>query len=174
MAAPTTNGHADDGKIDYTKYISRSALKWKPSGSQPSSSPAELVFAEADGRGVPPVRGLFPLESIPGMVSFLAGKPNPTTFPIESISLSLKSITSSSTSSTAKALPETLTIQGADLEEALQYSATAGLPRLVKWMVELQKQVHSRGDPKEEGWSCSVGSGSQDLLVKVRSPHGIS
>jgi tryptophan aminotransferase len=35
------------------------------------------------------VRGLFPLEK-PGVISFLAGRPNPDSFPFESLSLHLK------------------------------------------------------------------------------------
>lgn len=83
------------------------------------------------------IRGLFPLENIPGMISFLAGKPNPSTFPFESITINLKPSlplpgqtnghTNGSSAST-----ESVTIDGADLAEALQYGPTSGYPRLVK------------------------------------------
>lgn len=110
---------------------------------------------------------MFPYERRPGMISMLAGKPNPVTFPFASISMTIKDPPSSSGKSTTTTEPEVVTVDGADLVQGLQYAETAGLPRLNAWMVELQKLVHGR-DPAE-GWKCSIGSGSQDLLVKVRS-----
>jgi tryptophan aminotransferase len=58
-----------------------------------------------------------------------------------------------------------LTINGKDLEIGLQYSATAGLPRLVKWIEALQSRVHQRSD--SDGWRVTMGSGSQDSLSKA-------
>lgn len=107
------------------------------------------------------VRGLFPLEKIPGMISLLAGKPNPSTFPFSSLTVSLKPIIPGDT-------VEVLTIDGDHLTEALQYSATAGLPQLCKWIEELQTKVHKR--VKDDTWRVSVGSGSQDLIAKVCKP----
>jgi tryptophan aminotransferase len=60
---------------------------------------------------------------------------------------------------------ETLKIEGADLHEALQYTATAGIPRLLEWMTGLQEIAHGR--KKGEGWRVSLGSGSQDAIYKV-------
>ena len=95
------------------------------------------------------------------MISFLAGKPNASTFPFDSIDIKLKP-TPDATESV------TLQVSGSDLTEALQYSATAGLPRLVKWVEELQQTVHRRGSGSDEGWRVSIASGSQDCIVKVR------
>ena len=65
----------------------------------------------------------------------------------------------------------TLTVSGTDLEDALQYGATSGLPRLVNWLEVYQGGEHGR--PKGEGeagdWRISIGSGSQDL-VRIHSP----
>lgn len=82
------------------------------------------------------------------MISFLAGKPNPATFPFESITLNLKppldgSSAASATAGTANghanghsngSAPSggSVTISGKELDEALQYGATAGLPALVR------------------------------------------
>lgn len=71
------------------------------------------------------------------MISFLAGKPNPSTFPFESITLKIKSDGHADASGKANGAPipsqpEELTISGDRLNEALQYGATAGLPSLVK------------------------------------------
>lgn len=79
------------------------------------------------------------------MISFLAGKPNPSTFPFESITMKLKpalgaaggggpAATHAATSNGKLEEPgaQTITISGKVLDEALQYGATAGLPSLVK------------------------------------------
>lgn len=91
------------------------------------------------------------------MVSLLAGKPNADTFPFESITLKLKAPSS-----------ETLSIDGDDLDEALQYGMTAGLPRLVQWLEAFQSEVQGRGKGSDEGWRVTIGVGSQDLISKVR------
>ena len=62
---------------------------------------------------------------------------------------------------------ETLTIEADALSEGLQYGATAGLPSLNKWLENLQEMRHKR--PKDGSWRLSLGSGSQDLINKVRS-----
>ncbi|SCZ90280.1 BZ3500_MvSof-1268-A1-R1_Chr1-3g01890 [Microbotryum saponariae] len=104
------------------------------------------------------VRGLFHREEIPGMISFLAGKPNPTTFPFSSISVMLKPIVPT-------AEPETLVVEGENLNESLQYGPTAGLKKLVNWLEDLQVMKHSR--KKDGSWGVSIGSGSQDLINKA-------
>lgn len=62
---------------------------------------------------------------------------------------------------------ETLTIEADALSEGLQYGATAGLPSLNRWLENLQEMRHKR--PKDGSWRLSLGSGSQDLINKVRS-----
>ena len=84
--------------VDWDYFISESGKKWEPSASQslslfsfPSYFPLcrkndwQLILTTFE-----PVRGLFPLEKLPGMVSLLAGKPNAETFPFSSIKVSLK------------------------------------------------------------------------------------
>ncbi|KAA1477143.1 PLP-dependent transferase [Dentipellis sp. KUC8613] len=105
-----------------------------------------------------PIRSLFPLEKEPGVISLLAGKPNSATFPIDSIKLSSRLPTDPT-----KEIP--LTIEGETLAEALQYSATAGIPSLVKWLTGLQEAEHRR--KQGEGWRLSVASGSQDAFYKA-------
>ncbi|KAL1729675.1 pyridoxal phosphate-dependent transferase [Schizophyllum commune] len=121
--------------VDVTPFLSERSKRWKPSG----------------------IRGLFPLEKRPGMISLLAGKPAPETFPFEAITLKVKPV--------GDEAPLELTLDGKDLEEALQYGATSGLPRLVKWLEDFQCRVHGRS--LDEGWRVSVGSGSQDLMHKT-------
>ena len=107
------------------------------------------------------VRGLYPLESRPGLISLLAGKPNSTTFPLTSIELT-------SRSPTDPAHEIKTAISGATLAEGLQYGPTAGLPSLIDWVYGLQERVHGR--KKGEGWRVSIGSGSQDVIYKACSP----
>lgn len=106
-----------------------------------------------------PIWDLFSVENKPGMLSMLAGKPNPSTFPFEHITLRVRS-------------PETgelknLTLEDAELSAALQYGMTAGHSELVSWMTEMMQTVHKRAASKEEGWRVSLGAGSQDLLYKA-------
>jgi tryptophan aminotransferase len=105
-----------------------------------------------------PVRGLFPLEKTPGLISLLAGKPNPATFPFTSLTFGARSPTDPN-----KEL--SLSLDEADLQQGLQYGDTAGLKKLCDWFAGLQTLNHGR--KKNEGWRISVGSGSQDLLYKV-------
>lgn len=108
------------------------------------------------------VRNLFPMELRPNMLSLLAGKPNPLTFPLTSISMTVKSPHPSANASETE-----LVIRGKDLEAALQYGLTSGHPELNQWMTDMVKHVHGAADG--EGWRTSLGSGGQDLLYKAFS-----
>ncbi|CAO1619069.1 unnamed protein product [Jaminaea pallidilutea] len=134
-----TNAAASSSKStpgDYTSYLSVAARSRLPS----------------------PIRSLFPAEKIPGMISLLAGKPNADTYPIANMSLQLKPVEEGGEA-------KNLVIQGADLEEALQYGMTDGLPRLNAWLVNLQSTVH-RCPVDPPNWKVTLGTGSQDLLNK--------
>lgn len=91
------------------------------------------------------------------MISLLAGKPNPTTFPFSSISVTLKPV--------GNEPAETLVIESDALDEGLQYGPTAGLGGLVEWIERLQELKHGR--KRDGSWRVSLGSGSQDLINKV-------
>ncbi|KIS70639.1 tryptophan amino transferase (transaminase) [Mycosarcoma maydis] len=131
--------------------------------------PARFLSQVSHDRPASAIRSLFPAELIPGMLSLLAGKPNPDTFPFESLSLNLKP--------EAEAGPTQLNIQGEDLVSALQYGATSGIPKLVQWITELQVHMHKReavtpgskldGVAGRTPWRVTTGNGSQDLLNKT-------
>ncbi|KAG8863092.1 hypothetical protein FRB96_009272 [Tulasnella sp. 330] len=132
----------------YTPYLSTLARERTPNG----------------------IRGLFPLELLPNMLSLLAGKPAPQTFPITSLSFTVRS-PESTTEHPVSDIP--VSVSGEALDEALQYSATRGIPSFVGWVERLQERFHGRS-PKGEGWSVSIGSGSQDLLYKIPTDaHGV-
>ncbi|KAJ7592687.1 PLP-dependent transferase [Mycena floridula] len=105
------------------------------------------------------IRSLLPLEATPGLISLLAGKPNPNTFPFTSINFTARSPTDPQEE-------KTITVNGALLVEGLQYGPTAGIPKLREWLYGLQEIYHGRKQG-EGNWSLSVGTGSQDLIYKA-------
>ncbi|KAL7421057.1 hypothetical protein Q5752_003941 [Cryptotrichosporon argae] len=118
----------------------------------PSSS---FLSDKAKTTEIDGIRGLLPLEG-PGVVS--AGRPNPETFPFASITLNLRPPLSPDGPAA-----EAVTISGCDLDEALQYGPSAGLPALRAWLGAFQGEVHGRA---EGDWTTTVGSGSQDVMSK--------
>ncbi|KAI9098215.1 pyridoxal phosphate-dependent transferase [Phlyctochytrium arcticum] len=100
------------------------------------------------------IRALQPLMAIPGMISLGGGNPNPTTFPYESMSFTLKK----------EAGGGEIHIPPQDLQKALQYSPTNGIPEFVSWLKDLQSSVHS---PPRKDFEVCVGNGSQDVLTKA-------
>lgn len=100
------------------------------------------------------------------MLSLLAGKPNAETFPFASLSIQLKP-----TPEDSKQEIKDLTVDGDDLAQALQYGPTAGIPRLNRWLLELQSKTHRRAITASaqdaNPWAVTVGNGSQDLLNKT-------
>ena len=84
-------------------------------------------------------------------MSLGGGNPHPSTFPFAGMTLRLKSGVS-------------LEVSEGDMEKALQYSATAGLPDLVAWLKELQYKSHGRA---ADSFDLCVGGGSQEVLTKA-------
>ena len=105
------------------------------------------------------VRVLLPLEDRPGVISLLAGKPNADTFPITSLQFTLRDPVSN------EEVPVSLT--EAELARSLQYSGSKGIPDFLEWLVGLQEYSHGRG--RGEGWDLTFGTGSSDLIYKVRA-----
>ncbi|KYQ91478.1 hypothetical protein DLAC_08445 [Tieghemostelium lacteum] len=100
-------------------------------------------------KGPSAIREIIAISQQPGMISLGGGLPNPSTFPFKSIKVELKDSSS-------------LTIEGQDLELALQYLPTYGLPKLSLWLKELQKVKHYLTD--RESWNLIITTGSQDAL----------
>ncbi|KAI0896462.1 PLP-dependent transferase [Annulohypoxylon nitens] len=99
------------------------------------------------------IRRLLPLENLPGMISLVAGKPNPEIFPFKRITLSLKG------SNAEVVLSEDGLIDG------LQYGLPGGNPDLVEWFEGFQTELH--GIERNQTWACCVGNGSQELLHRT-------
>ncbi|XP_006459625.1 hypothetical protein AGABI2DRAFT_201971 [Agaricus bisporus var. bisporus H97] len=107
-----------------------------------------------------PICSLFPLEKTPGIISLLAEKPNPTMFPLTSLSFSAHAPHSSD-----PADEQSYSLTQEEIALGLQYSDTAGIKPLRDWLYGLQEFSHGR--MREEGYSVMVGNGSQDLIYKA-------
>ena len=104
------------------------------------------------------VRGLYPLEKTPGVISLLAGKPNSALFPFTSVQF-----TAPCAGGSEQAL---FSVDDDLLSMGLQYAPTNGIPPIVEWLTEFQEQEHGRR--RWEGWRVSVTAGSQDGIYKGR------
>jgi kynurenine/2-aminoadipate aminotransferase len=98
------------------------------------------------------IRELQPLLTIPGMISLGGGMPNKEMFPFQRITAELKDGTSIEI-----VTPETV-------DEALQYSQTPGIPRLLRHLEDIQSREHGRSS---ETTRICVTTGSQDALAKA-------
>jgi len=112
------------------------------------------------------IRALQPLLAEPGMISLGGGMPNPSTFPFDSIRVTLSSsaTTTSSTDSNTKSGNE-FELKGQALEDILQYSGTRGINTLLPHLFDLQSSEHGRVQPKP--FEICVTTGSQDALSKA-------
>lgn len=59
-----------------------------------------------------------------------------------------------------------IALSSAELAKGLQYSGSAGIPELLDWFIGLQESNHGR--KRGEGWDLCFGTGSSDLIYKVR------
>jgi len=89
----------------------------------------------------------------PEMIPLSGGLPNPKLFPFKELTVQVTD-------------GNPISLTGKDMEQALQYLPTGGLPSLVKQLRELQSVMHS---PPGEVWKDTevlVTAGSQDGLCK--------
>lgn len=159
--------------VPFPLSLTSPSFDWKMTGqphpAESSSKEAKALPAEyydgklstsAKARQPSPLWALFSSEANPGMLSMLAGKPHPDTFPFEYINLGVRSPGSAPGESV-----KDLKIDDEYLHAALQYGLTSGYPELNDWITRLAERVHSRNP--NEGWRVSIGPGSQDLLYKA-------
>ena len=83
------------------------------------------------------------------MISLGGGMPNPSTFPISSLSMTLRNHQTP------------LSLSPSELSEGLQYSASFGLPGLVQWTHDWQAKAHQ---PADDGFGVCYFNGSQHAL----------
>eukprot|EP00475_Leptophrys_vorax_P009916 TRINITY_DN16609_c0_g2_i2.p1 TRINITY_DN16609_c0_g2~~TRINITY_DN16609_c0_g2_i2.p1 ORF type:complete len:317 (-),score=55.73 TRINITY_DN16609_c0_g2_i2:377-1327(-) len=107
-----------------------------------------------------PIRSIIPLLRIPGMISLGAGTPNASLFPFTSLQVEVRDPLDNGS--------EQLKLSKQELEVALQYSPTQGLPQLVSALQQLQNDEHEvgfGGDQKKV--ELLVTTGSQDGLCRA-------
>ena len=95
------------------------------------------------------IRELHPLLSIPGMISLGGGMPNPATFPITGLRVTLRD-------------GSEIDVPQEGVVQSLQYGATSGLPPMTAWIRGLMARYH-----KETDAAVCVTTGSQDGIVKA-------
>lgn len=148
-AAPLVSSHSLSSLIIPAlgpKGIYAIGLSLAPSNTSPSPIPP------APRSSTPPLLGCASLRADPS-----AGRPNPTTFPFDSITLHLKP-------PLGGGKKQDVDVDGELLNVAMQYGPSAGIPHIRKWLSDLQTHVHKR---QPGNWAVSMGSGSQDLMSKV-------
>ncbi|KAI9141627.1 kynurenine/alpha-aminoadipate aminotransferase [Paraphysoderma sedebokerense] len=96
------------------------------------------------------IRAIQPLMKIPGMISLAGGLPNPDTFPVEGVTIKLKS-------------GKTVELTKEEVGEMLQYGPTSGHPILHNFLTQLTQQTHTPPSP----FQLHIGNGSQDLISKT-------
>lgn len=145
---PATNGSivhkpAPSTHLDYVQYFSGPLKTWPQ----------------------PAIRGLFPLEFLPDMVSFLAGKPNPDAFPLRGMSVDVVNPYTNEA--------EKVEIPTADVQASLQYGMSGGMPPFVQMLEGIQQKLHNKPSVEASNpgvhtpWTVMTGNGSQDLISKA-------
>lgn len=99
------------------------------------------------------IRSLQPLMALPGMISLGGGLPNPALFPFKGLTMDL-------------ADGATLSFTPQELNEALQYSPTPGIPKFIAQLKALYAREH-KPLMDENTWTVSVTTGSSDALFKA-------
>lgn len=121
---------------------------------------ARFLTAVSAARKPSPIMMLTELQmrSPPTLISLAGGLPNPNTFPFESASITVTN-------------GQTVTFDAATMKRALQYSPSSGIPELLTWMKNLQKDLHNPPTaaytPEKGQMDMCVTTGSQEGLCKV-------
>ena len=128
---------------------------------------SDFLTETARARKPSPIRALMPLLREPGMISLGAGLPNPATFPLSKITIDVNA-PGSLGDAAAQTESIKVTLDGTMLDEALQYSATPGLPRLVDGLTGLMTRYHGENaSAVGVDRALAVTTGSQDALTKA-------
>uniref|UniRef100_A0A4W6D9E7 Kynurenine/alpha-aminoadipate aminotransferase, mitochondrial n=1 Tax=Lates calcarifer TaxID=8187 RepID=A0A4W6D9E7_LATCA len=118
---------------------------------------ARFLTAVSAARKPSPIRILTELQqrSPPSLISLAGGAPNPNTFPFQSASIKVKN-------------GQTVSFDEAAMKRALQYSASNGIPELLTWMKNLQKNLHN---PPTASYTSE--NGQMDMCVTTGSQEGL-
>eukprot|EP01083_Nonionella_stella_P025961 71486_1 len=109
-----------------------------------------------------PIRELAPLLEDKSMISLAGGLPNPSTFPFKSFSFQVPS--KSGILNNIENDFETLSFSQDEMNLALQYGPSKGIPPLCNWLKVFHNEVHCV--PYNE-WDLCLSTGSQDLITRT-------
>ncbi|XP_036407410.1 kynurenine/alpha-aminoadipate aminotransferase, mitochondrial [Megalops cyprinoides] len=121
---------------------------------------SRFLTAVSAARKPSPIRILTELQqrSPPSLISLAGGAPNPNTFPFHSATINVKNAGN-------------IVFDETTMKRALQYSGSYGIPELISWMKDLQRNLHN---PPTAGYTAEKGqmemcvtTGSQEGLCKV-------
>ncbi|KAG7461963.1 hypothetical protein MATL_G00196690 [Megalops atlanticus] len=121
---------------------------------------SRFLTAVSAARKPSPIRILTELQqrSPPSLISLAGGAPNPNTFPFHSATIKVKNAGN-------------IVFDETTMKRALQYSGSYGIPELISWMKDLQRNLHNpptAGYTTEKGqMEMCVTTGSQEGLCKV-------
>lgn len=121
---------------------------------------SRFITSVSAARKASPIRVLTELmqKSPPSLISLAGGAPNPAVFPF-------KKATIATGHGNAVEIGEDL------MKRALQYSASAGIPELLSWLKNFQRNLHNpptaNYSPEQGQMEVCVTTGSQEGLCKV-------
>ncbi|KAG5845579.1 hypothetical protein ANANG_G00140780 [Anguilla anguilla] len=118
---------------------------------------SRFLTAVSAARKPSPIRILTELQqrSPPTLISLAAGSPNPNTFPFQSATIKMKNGAS-------------VVFDETTMKRALQYSGSCGIPELISWMKDLQRNLHNPPTA-----SYSVEAGQMEMCVTTGSQEGL-
>ena len=117
------------------------------------------------------VREITPLTRLPGMIALATGLPNASAFPFKHLSFQVPINPLVCDFSNASNLHE-ISLSQEELDIALQYSATNGLPSLISFLKDYHLTLHSPpyvspNDSNSSEFDLIVSTGSQDLVTRA-------
>uniref|UniRef100_A0A8D0FZJ8 Aminoadipate aminotransferase n=1 Tax=Strix occidentalis caurina TaxID=311401 RepID=A0A8D0FZJ8_STROC len=121
---------------------------------------SRFITTVSAARKPSPIRLLTELmqKSPPSLISLAGGAPNPNVFPFKRATVAIGH-------GTAVEIGEDL------MKRALQYSASAGIPELLSWLKDFQRNLHNpptaNYSPEQGQMEVCVTTGSQEGLCKV-------
>ncbi|NWH47432.1 AADAT protein, partial [Fregata magnificens] len=121
---------------------------------------SQFITTVSAARKASPIRLLTELmqKSPPSLISLAGGAPNPNVFPFKRATVAIGH-------GTALEIGEDL------MKRALQYSASAGIPELLSWLKDFQRNLHNpptaNYSPEQGQMEVCVTTGSQEGLCKV-------
>lgn len=130
----------------------KAPARWATASGTPEYE--SYFSAQSLARQPSPIRALQPLLAIDGVISLGGGMPNPETFPLEGASFTVRG-------------GHTMELTAAELNAALQYSPTPGIPMLTDEWLRIQRRVHTPPPAADADLAVAFTTGSQEALARA-------